>query len=209
MELSELVDADATSIDQVASYLDGCDAQRREREVLALDRKRQRKLFELASAAPPLELSHFVPGDVERGQQVRHRGRNTLPLPGKHRYFEKRFCLPHDGSERLFGYNEAPSKGMLGPGYFVAHSTAQEPSWTPRGAVVVNYLRVPAPADSLPPQWPRLVPNTRGLQRFVYHGTRDFMRRVSSHVSIGAAYKGEKALDHYFVLIREPSSRAL
>jgi hypothetical protein len=26
---------------------------------------------------------------------------------------------------------------------------------------------------------------------------------VSAHVSIGAAYKGEKALDHYFVLVRQ------
>ena len=31
----------------------------------------------------------------------------------------------------------------------------------------------------------------------------DFMRRVSQHVSIGAAYKGEKKLDHYFVLVRQ------
>ena len=29
------------------------------------------------------------------------------------------------------------------------------------------------------------------------------MRRVSQHVSIGAAYKGEKPLDHYFTLCRE------
>ena len=48
-----------------------------------------------------------------------------------------------------------------------------------------------------------MVPNTQGLQRFVYHRTRDFMRGVSAHVSIGAAYKVEKSLDHYFVLVRE------
>ena len=29
------------------------------------------------------------------------------------------------------------------------------------------------------------------------------MRKVSDRVSIGAAYKVEKALDHYFVLVRE------
>ena len=46
-------------------------------------------------------------------------------------------------------------------------------------------------------------PNSEGLQRFIYMGTRDFMRRVSEHVSIGAAYKGEKPLDHYFTLCRE------
>jgi hypothetical protein len=29
------------------------------------------------------------------------------------------------------------------------------------------------------------------------------MRRLSRHVTIGAAYKGERPLDHYFVLVRE------
>jgi hypothetical protein len=29
------------------------------------------------------------------------------------------------------------------------------------------------------------------------------MRRVSAHVTVGAAYKGEKSLDHYFMLCRE------
>ena len=50
--------------------------------------------------------------------------------------------------------------------------------------------------------WPRVVDNHWRLQRFVYDETRDFMRSVSAHVSIGAAYKREKPLDHYFVLCR-------
>ena len=37
----------------------------------------------------------------------------------------------------------------------------------------------------------------------MYHHTRDYMRRVSSHVTVGAAYKGETSLDHYFMLCRE------
>ena len=41
----------------------------------------------------------------------------------------------------------------------------------------------------------------RGSARFVYEGARDFMRGVSAHV--GAACKGEKKLDHSFVLVRE------
>ena len=66
------------------------------------------------------------------------------------------------------------------------------------------YLTGSLPMDgAVPSDWPKVVPNTQGLQRFIYHGTRDFMRRVSQHVSIGAAYKGEKKLDHYFVLVRQ------
>jgi len=47
------------------------------------------------------------------------------------------------------------------------------------------------------------VANDWRLQRFVYHQTRDFMRRVSRHVSIWAAFKRERPLDHYFVLCRK------
>jgi hypothetical protein len=50
--------------------------------------------------------------------------------------------------------------------------------------------------------WPAVLRNDQRLQRFVYHQTRDFMRRVSEHVSIGAAFKRERPLDHYFVLVR-------
>ena len=82
----------------------------------------------------------------------------------------------------------------------MAVPTRDEPAWALRGGVVIDYFQVPdgPVADG----WPDVVPNTRGLQRFVYNGTRDFMRRVSSHVSVGAAYKGEKSLDHYFILCR-------
>jgi hypothetical protein len=46
------------------------------------------------------------------------------------------------------------------------------------------------------------VPNSHGLQRFVYHQTRDYLRRVCATVAIGAAFKRDRPLDHYFVLCR-------
>ena len=72
--------------------------------------------------------------------------------------------------------------------------------------MVVDYFQVPdgAVADG----WPRIVANDWRLQRFVYHETRDFMRRVSRDVSIGAAFKREKPLDHYFVLCRRPPGQS-
>jgi hypothetical protein len=48
-----------------------------------------------------------------------------------------------------------------------------------------------------------VVPNSHGLQMFVFKGTSDFIRKISDHVSIGAAYKSDKPLDHYFMLVRE------
>ena len=67
--------------------------------------------------------------------------------------------------------------------------------------MVVDYFQVPD--GEVAPGWPRVVANDWRLSRFVYHHTRDFMRRVSRHVSIGAAYKDERPLDHYFVLCRQ------
>jgi hypothetical protein len=40
----------------------------------------------------------------------------------------------------------------------------------------------------------------------VYAGMKDYMRRVSEHVSIGRAYKHEKPMNAWFVLVREEPS---
>jgi len=69
------------------------------------------------------------------------------------------------------------------------------------GWVVIDYFQVPD--GPVAEGWPQVVANDWRLQRFVYHQTRDFMRRVSRHVSIGAAFKRERPLDHYFVLCRK------
>ena len=196
--LTELIFDESTPLSAIADHLEALSADERVAALNELGRKPQRALFHKADAAS-ITLAHFVPEETALSP-VNHQGRNTLPLPGKHRRFQKRFCRPQDGSARLFGYNEAPSRGLIGPGYFVAVPTAGRPDWEARGAVVVDYFQVPD-ADVCP-GWPEVVPNSKGLQMFVYKGTRDFMRQVSQSVSIGAAYKGEKALDHYFTLCR-------
>jgi hypothetical protein len=195
-QLSELVDDPELGIAAIATHLDALDPAERAAQALALDRPRQRQLYDKAAHAPAIDLAHFV-GDAVG--EVIHDGRNTLPLPSPFRNFQKRFCRTTD-TARLFGYNEGISRRAIGPGYFVAVATAGRPAWTARGPVVVDYYQVPDGA--VPGGWPHVVANDRGLQRFVYRGTRDFMRRVSRHVSIGAAYKGERPLDHYFVLCR-------
>ena len=190
---------DGVPIEAVAEYLDSLTHDGR-REAMQLPRKHQRALYGKALAAPACDLDFFVPPDVDPLTPVHHYGRNTLPLPSAGKSFEKRMCRPQDGSGRLFGYNESPFQPLIGPGFFVVVPTAPNKEWEERGPVVVDYFQVPdAPVS---PSWPKVVPNSRGLQMFVYKGTRDFMRRVSSHCSIGAAFKGEKALDHYFTLVR-------
>jgi len=197
----EMLAQPTVRVEALSRWLDALTPDERATLLVSLDRAAQRRLYMVASLAPALTLDDLVPADRPARTEVRHRGRNTLPLPPPHKGFEKRFCRPDDGTARLFGYNEAPSRRWIGPGYFVAYPTRDNPVWASRGDVVVDYYQVPD--GPVAETWPAVVPNGEGLQRFVYKGTRDYLRRVSSHFCIGAAYKGERALGHYFVLLRE------
>ena len=199
MTLHGLICDATTSIATIGAHLDALAADTRCVEVRWLDRDAQRRLYDKAAASTAIDLEHFV-GRAGSGEEVIHDGLNTLPLPTPLRRFQKRFCRPVDGSERLFGYNEGPTRRLVGPGFFVAVPTRGHPMWALRGAVVIDYFQVPE--GPVAPGWPEIVANDHGLSRFVYHETRDFMRRVSSHVAIGAAYRRERSLDHHFVLCR-------
>ncbi|MBI5516614.1 MAG: hypothetical protein HY909_22710 [Deltaproteobacteria bacterium] len=192
---------DYATIAQLGELLDGMTHEGRLTETRSLGRGLQRRLYQKAASGPVMTLGELVPEGVPARREVRHHGKNTLPVPGPYSRFEKRLARPEAGGERLFGYNEGASRWFLGPGYFVAVPTAGNKDWVNRGGVVVDYFQVPDGA--VPDSWPKVVPNTQGLQRFVFHHTRDFLRRVSKHVSIGIAYKEEKCLDHFFTLVRE------
>jgi hypothetical protein len=184
-------------IQEIAAHLDGLDSDTRLAEIRALSGGDQKLLYESAADAPPITREHFVGREVAPLQEVIHHGKNSQPI---FRDFEKRFCRPDDGSPRLFGFNEGPTRRVIGPGYFVARDTEGE-GGDRRGAVVVDYFLVPdAPVA---PAWPEVKPNTSGLQRFVFNRTRDYMRRVSSHVSIGKAIKDERRTMGYFILCRQ------
>jgi hypothetical protein len=198
LSLADLLRETEPSLSAIAAHLDGLSPAERLAETRTLDRGLQRRLYHAAEKAEPLTLDHFVPAGTAPRVEVIHDGRNTLPLPGGLKLFQKRFARTEAGGDRLFGYNQSPFISTIGPGFFVAVPTAGNAAWEARGAVVVDYFQIPD--GPVPEGWPKVIPNTKGLQTFVYNRTRDFMRRVSTHVSIGAAYKEENALDHYFVL---------
>ncbi len=200
MSLKEILLDEATPISAVAEYLDAMSHEDRLAEVMTCNRAQQVAMYNKAADSAAITFEHFVPKTVAPLTEVIHHGRNTLPA---FKLFEKRFCTPAAGGERLFGYNEGATRGLIGPGYFVAIPTASNPDWVERGAVVVDYFQVPPEDEAVVEGWPDVVPNNKGLQMFVYNKTRDFMRKVSEHVSIGAAFKVEKAMGAYFVLCRE------
>lgn len=190
-------------IAEISAYLDALDPAREEAEVNALGRADQARLFEKAGDAPPSRLTDFVPASVPALAPVHHPGRNTIMTFTYFQRFQKRFARPAGEGTRLFGYN-ASNAFFITPGYFVAYETDGNDEWARRGGVVIDYHQVPD--GELPAGWPAVVPNSRGLQRLVYHLTRDFMRRVSSRASVGRASredeKGDVLLDYWFTLCR-------
>jgi hypothetical protein len=194
--LTALLAAPDASIHAVGAWLDGLDHAGRLEAMSQTSRAQQLKLYELAAASAPLSLADFVPPSVPDRTEVIHHGRNSLPA---FRSFQKRFARAD--AARCFGYNEGATRRLIGPGYFVAHDTVGNPEWEARGAVVVDYFMVPD--GPVPDGWPTVVPNSRGPQILVYHRTRDFMRRISGHVTIGKAFKGEKSMESFFTLVRE------
>ncbi len=186
-------------IDVVAHVLAAMPWAVRRAALCTLSNADQGRLWKKAEAAAPITLADLVPAAVSDDTPVHHFGRNSLPLPEfALRRFEKRFLRPHGVADRLYGYNHGVSESLFGPGYFVTRPAIDRPEWAERGAIVVDYFQVP---DRGHADWPTVVSNDTLRQRFIFGGTRDFMRRVGAGVSIGAAYKGETALGTWFLLL--------
>lgn len=201
MSLTDLIRSRAHAED-VAKHLDGLAQPQRIEELHALGANEQASLYAIAEASAPLDLDFFVPAGVPDEHEVVHFGKNSQPA---FREFQKRWSRPTGRPGELYGYNETMVRPLIGPGYFVAHLTDGGGA-DPRGAVVVDYFMVPD--GPVPVGWPPVRPNRKGLQRFVYDKTRDYMRRVSSHCSIGVAHRLEKRVMGYFVLCRDEGAGA-
>jgi hypothetical protein len=151
-------------------------------------------LWEAAKGFRPVSLDYFVPPSVPDLVEVIYEGKNSLPA---FTLFQKRFCRPTNPAARedtLFGYNHQSLSPVTGPGYYVAHPSAEV------GEVDIDYTMLP---KEKPPEWPDIVGNDARLGRFVYHGTIDVMRGLSPHVSIGRAQRKGRWMDNWFVLVRQ------
>jgi hypothetical protein len=203
MSLDSLIHNPHLGIEGIADFLDSLSPDQVWTELQQLGRDEQRLLYEKSAEASELTVEDWI-GEAPTRREVINRGVNTLPLPLALRKFEKRVCRPENPGAGLFGYNEGVSRRFIGPGYFVAKPTVERPHWRARGGVVVDYFDVPS--GQVAAGWPTVVENSKGLQKFVFRNTRDFLRRVSRTVVVGAAYKHERPLDHYFVLCRQSLS---
>ncbi|MGH7857262.1 MAG: hypothetical protein ACREQY_08000 [Candidatus Binatia bacterium] len=177
-------------LEGLSRFLDDLSPGARVLEARSLTPKEQAMLFDAAAGFRPLTLDDFVAPAVAPLREVIHYGRNSLPV---FRIFEKRFCRPDAaGARELWGYNEQAFKAFTGPGYFVARQENER-------EVMIDYCEVP---PSKPDGWPTILPNSARLSRFIYYRTRDLMRGVSRHVTIGRATREGKPMDNWFVLCR-------
>lgn len=153
----------------------------------------QRKLWQAVSTEAPLNMSDLVPNAIETMEPVIFHGKNSLP---GFTHFRKVCCRPPSSGAILWGYNDTPLAPLIGPGYYVVHSTEA----SPLGGVAFDYTQIP---EGRMPGWPQLRPNRRGVSRLVYAGMIDYMRRVAEDVFIGSATRGGIELGNYFVIVRE------
>lgn len=145
--------------------------------------KHLERLFELCRDQPLTEQD-LVPG-TGPGESL-HDGINSLAA---FRAFQKRFFRSPEGA--LAGYNPGPFNWATTPGYFVVRREGEH--------LLFDYTALPR---EVPSDWPPLVPNRKKLGRFVYYGLRDDMRRVSSHVCVGAVARHGQPIDTWFALAR-------
>jgi hypothetical protein len=195
MELRNLIETHL-DLPRLAKDLDEIGAPARLWAVHQWTRSVQATLWEAVKGFRPVTLDDFVPPGVAPHVEVIHEGMNTLPA---YNHFQKRFARPTDpGLEpQLVGYNHQSLSGLTGPGYYVAHPSADA------GEVDIDYTQVPR---DKPDAWPPIVPSSVRLGRFVYGGLLDVMRGVSSSVSIGRARKKKVWIDAWFVLVRQEPS---
>jgi hypothetical protein len=190
---------DDRAVARLGEALDSMDHPNRLFTVMSASKSDMKKIWDLTKDQS-VGLDHFVPSGTEPMKEVIHHGKNTLPV---FTHFQKRFCLPEAGTEELYGYNENPDAmvWLIGPGYFVAHSTQDEKDAPSDFAV--DYYRIP---PKKPETWPDIRDNDGGFRKVVYGRMKDYMRRVSSHVSIGHAFREGESLGQYFMLCREDPS---
>jgi hypothetical protein len=189
MDISALINPFVNRL-ELARVLDDVGDDVRLKSLYELSPRDMAKLFDAAIDNDPLTLDHFVPPEATADSDVLHDGKNSLPVL---RRFQKRFCRADTATE-LWGYNEQSLWQLTGPGYFVAYR--REPK-----EIVFDYDRVPA--GPVPEDWPAIVPNKKGLARFIYDDMKDVVRRVSGLVSVGRVYRHERPRDIWFMLVRD------
>ena len=189
-EILKIVTASEINPKELAEALDALDHDERVAATRRFNTRIQKNLYG-ATEGQDVTVDHLVPHDATN-QEVIHHGTNTLPA---FRQFQKRFARPTDPENRdVVGYNHNWYQFATSPGYFVGSFDPDVEEF------IIDYTQLPTEKD---PNWPKIISNKFGLGIFVWTGMKDRVRKVSDHVTIGRAFRGDKPMNAYFVLVRE------
>ncbi|MFA6033147.1 MAG: hypothetical protein WC889_09635 [Myxococcota bacterium] len=191
LELKKLIMDSGVKMQAVSDLLDGLPHDERVAAVRSLCKKQLSALWTKADLFGELTLDFYVPAATPPMTEVRHFGKNSLPM---FTIFEKRFFRLND--TEIGGANFNDISWLTGPGYYVA---AEDKN---RKELVIDYRKYP---DTKPEGWPKIKSNTSGISTLVYGNMVDITRRVSAHVSIGSATNGGKDMGAWFMLCRDGS----
>lgn len=183
-------------LERLAEVLDGLGHEGRVHATHTWTRKQKKALFEAAKGFKPLDLDFLVPSSVGNLVEVIHEGHNTLPMFS---HFQKRFVRLEGEDFPIGGYNHQAMQAFTGPGYFGVTKGDGEHE----GELVIDYAKIP---KAKPASWPDLRPNDGLIAGIVNGGMVDYLRGLSSHVSIGVAYKNGKHRNQWFTLVRKDVS---
>lgn len=177
---------------RIAEILDGLGHEGRYHTIRQWTKDHHKRIFEAAKGFRPLELDFLVPDSVGPLVEVIHDGHNTLPM---FTLFQKRFMKLEGEAFPVGGYNHHAMQAFTGPGYFGVTKGEGEHE----GELVIDYSKIP---KQKPASWPELRSNDSGLAAIVNGNMIDYLRGISTHVSIGVAYQHGKHRNQWFALVR-------
>ena len=192
MDVSVLLEP-TIDLPRLAEILDGLGHEGRVHATRTWTKKRQAAIYE-AAKGQSIDNAFLVPASMGTLVEVIHDLHNTLPMFSNS---QKRFCrLPEGEGFEIAGYNHASTNPLTGPGYFVVRDGDGDHV----GELAIDYTKLP---KSKPAGWPEIRDNTGGIGALVYGNMVDYMRKVSTHVSIGRATRHGKYMDAWFTLVRK------
>lgn len=196
MDVSVLLEP-TIDLKRLAEVLDGLGHEGRIHTTCTWNKAKQAAIFEAAKGFKAIDTEYLVPSSVGALVTVSHYGHNSLPSPLSR--FIKHMCRVEAGAEELAGYNEQSMAPLTGPGYFTVHNGDGEHV----GEAVIDYGRIP---KSKPDGWPEIVGNDGLISGIVNGGMIDYVRGISTHVAIGAAFKNGKTRNEFFTIVRKDVS---
>jgi hypothetical protein len=182
----------------VAHILDGLGHEGRVHTIGTWSKEQQEKIYEAAKGFLPLDLDFLVPSSIGPLVEVIHDGHNTLPLFS---HFQKRFVKLEGDAFPIGGYNHQSMQRFSGPGYFGVTKGEGDHE----GELVIDYTKIP---KEKPASWPEIQANDGFISGIVNGGMIDYLRGISTHVSIGVAFKNGRHRHQWFALVRRDPTRS-